>query len=82
MPCDHQRDTGAVAVFAKLQAERISGRADTCATFELEHYKPVFRFNIHSKLHALFQRSSVSSGPNAHKVWQCPVILMKLVRPK
>jgi len=37
--CDHQRDTGAVSVFAKPQAERISGRADTCITFELEQYK-------------------------------------------
>ena len=37
--CDHQRDTGALTVFAKLQAERITGNADTCITFELEQYK-------------------------------------------
>jgi hypothetical protein len=37
--CDHQRDPGAVTVFAKLQAERITGTADTCVTFELEQYK-------------------------------------------
>ena len=34
--CDHQRDTGAMTVFAKLQAERITGSADTCIILELE----------------------------------------------
>jgi hypothetical protein len=37
--CDHQRDPGAVTGSAKLQAERITGTADTCVTFELEQYK-------------------------------------------
>ena len=36
---DHQRDTGAVSVFMKLQAEWITGNADTSVTFELEQYK-------------------------------------------